>query len=48
MADNSIFDELATHIRAELPVALATVVEGPSVGAKLLVTLDDSLSLIHI
>ena len=42
MADNSIFDELATHIRAELPVALATVVEGPSVGAKLLVTLDDS------
>ena len=42
MADNSIFEEMAEHIRAESPVALATVVEGPHVGGKLLVTLDAS------
>lgn len=39
-ANVSIFDELATAIRAEKPVALATVVAGPATGAKLLVGPD--------
>jgi len=42
VAQASIFDELASHVRAEEPVALATVVEGPNSGAKLLVNLDGS------
>lgn len=33
----SLYDELAAAIRAEAPVALATVVDGPGRGAKLLV-----------
>ena len=33
----SVFDELAADIRAEQPVALATVVDGPGLGGKLLV-----------
>ena len=33
----SLFDELATAIKAEEPVGLATVVSGPGVGKKLLV-----------
>jgi xanthine dehydrogenase accessory factor len=33
----SIFDQYAALLRAESPVALATVIEGPNVGAKLLV-----------
>jgi xanthine dehydrogenase accessory factor len=33
----SLFDELAAALRAEEPVALATVVDGPGLGAKLLV-----------
>jgi xanthine dehydrogenase accessory factor len=36
----TIFDVLAERMRAEVPVALATVVEGPHVGAKLLVAPD--------
>jgi xanthine dehydrogenase accessory factor len=36
----SIYDTLAAAIRAEQPVALITVVEGPHVGAKLLVRPD--------
>lgn len=34
----TLFDELATRLRDELPVALATIIDGPGVGAKLLVT----------
>ncbi|MDJ0767738.1 MAG: XdhC/CoxI family protein [Ilumatobacter sp.] len=37
---SEIYDALSTAIRAEAPVALATVIEGPSVGAKLLVRQD--------
>ena len=33
----TLFDELASALRAEQPVALATVVSGPGVGGKLLV-----------
>jgi xanthine dehydrogenase accessory factor len=33
----SLYDELAVAVRAEAPVALATVVAGPGVGGKLLV-----------
>src|SRR6476659_433247 len=33
----SMYERLAARIRAEAPVALATVVDGPNVGAKLLV-----------
>ena len=36
----SLFDELHAAISAETPVALATVIEGPDVGAKLLVSPD--------
>ena len=32
-----IFEELRDHLRAERPVALATVIDGASPGAKLLV-----------
>ena len=35
-----VYDILAARIRAEAPVALATVIDGPSVGAKLLVEPD--------
>jgi xanthine dehydrogenase accessory factor len=35
-----VFDALATALRADRPVALATVVEGPHLGAKLLVEPD--------
>lgn len=34
----SLYDELARKLRAEEPVALASVIEGPGVGAKILVT----------
>lgn len=37
MTDRSIFDQYEALLRAESPVALATVIEGPNVGAKLLV-----------
>ena len=37
-----IYDELAGAVRAQVPVALATVVSGPGVGAKLLVRNDAS------
>ena len=33
----SLYDELAAALRTDLPVALATVIEGPGEGAKLLV-----------
>jgi len=36
--ETPLFDKLRTAIRAEAPVALATVIEGPGIGAKLLVT----------
>ena len=36
----TIFDEMSGRIRAEEPVALATVVDGPGVGGKLLVVPD--------
>jgi xanthine dehydrogenase accessory factor len=36
-----IYEELARRIRASEPVALATVIDGPSRGAKLLVSRDD-------
>ena len=34
----SIYDDLQAHLRADQPVALATVIDGPNVGAKLVVT----------
>lgn len=37
----SIFDTLRDRLRADEPVALATVIEGEHIGAKLLVTPDD-------
>src|SRR5918994_1034258 len=37
----TIYERLASRIRTEQPVALATVVQGPSVGAKLLVAPGD-------
>jgi xanthine dehydrogenase accessory factor len=37
----ALYDELAAAVRAERPVALATVIEGPGAGAKLLVSPDD-------
>ena len=36
----TIYAELATRIRAQSPVALATVIDGPHVGSKLLVEPD--------
>jgi xanthine dehydrogenase accessory factor len=38
-----IYETLAERLRAQQPVALATVVDGPGVGGKLLVTPDDGL-----
>lgn len=35
-----IFETYAEHLRSHRPVALATVIDGPHVGAKLLVTVD--------
>jgi len=40
--DASVFDRYAAALRAEMPVALATVIDGPNVGAKLLVAPDDA------
>lgn len=40
MIDSPIFERYAQLIAAEEPVALATVIDGPNVGAKLLVTTD--------
>ena len=37
----SLFELLEARLRAQLPVALATIVDGPGVGGKLLVTPDD-------
>ncbi|MGI9600748.1 MAG: XdhC family protein [Acidimicrobiales bacterium] len=37
MSDTPIFDELRSALAAEQPVALATVVDGPNLGAKMLV-----------
>ncbi|MEZ5167068.1 MAG: XdhC family protein [Acidimicrobiales bacterium] len=36
----TVYDALRDAIRAEYPVALATMIDGPSVGAKLLVRPD--------
>jgi xanthine dehydrogenase accessory factor len=36
----SLSDELAARLRAEVPVALATVVDGPRIGTKLLISPD--------
>jgi xanthine dehydrogenase accessory factor len=36
-SEPSLFDRYAEHLRAERPVALATVIDGPNVGSKLLV-----------
>ncbi len=38
MVETPLFDQLRIAVRAESPVALATVIEGPQLGAKLLVT----------
>ena len=40
MTGHSLFDRYAELLRARLPVALATVIDGPQVGAKLLVEPD--------
>lgn len=37
MSPVSLYDELQARIRAELPVGMATVIDGPRVGAKLIV-----------
>jgi xanthine dehydrogenase accessory factor len=34
----SLYDQLSEHLRAQRPVALVTVIEGPGLGGKLLVT----------
>jgi xanthine dehydrogenase accessory factor len=34
----SLYEEFRAHVRAQTPVALATIVEGPGVGAKLMVS----------
>lgn len=38
MTETPLFDQLRAALRKESPVALATVIEGPGVGSKLLVT----------
>lgn len=35
-----MYDRLRDHLRRELPVALVTIIDGPGVGSKLLVTTD--------
>jgi xanthine dehydrogenase accessory factor len=40
----SLYDELRQAVRQEVPVALATVIEGPGTGNKLLVWADDARS----
>lgn len=42
MAETPLFEQLRIAIRSESPVALATVIEGPHLGAKLLVTPDST------
>lgn len=42
MSEAPIFEQYAKLIEAEEPVALATVIDGPDIGAKLLVTTDGS------
>ena len=37
----SLYEQFRAHVRAQTPVALATIVEGPGVGAKLMVTRID-------
>jgi xanthine dehydrogenase accessory factor len=37
----TLYETLAEHLRAQRPVALATIIDGPGVGGKLLVTPDD-------
>jgi xanthine dehydrogenase accessory factor len=39
----TLFDRYAQRLRAKSPVALATVIDGPNVGAKLLVEPDDAM-----
>ena len=34
----SLYEEFRAHVLAETPVALATIIEGPGVGAKLMVS----------
>jgi xanthine dehydrogenase accessory factor len=41
--DTPVFDALREALVAERPVALATIVEGPNVGAKLLVRVDQTV-----
>jgi len=41
-AETPIFTQLRDAIRAESPIALATTIEGPGVGSKLLVTPDST------
>lgn len=40
MSDTPLFDELRKALREERPIALATVIEGPALGSKLLVAPD--------
>ena len=37
----TLFDRYAQRLRTKSPVALATVIDGPNVGAKLLIEPDD-------
>jgi xanthine dehydrogenase accessory factor len=40
----TLFDRYADHLRNDVPVALATVIDGPQVGAKLLVEADGDVT----
>ena len=46
MSTTPIFDELRDALRAETPVALATVTDGPNAGAKLLIGSYGTLGVI--
>lgn len=42
LADLDVYPQLAAAVRAGVPVALATVIDGPSAGAALLVGVDEA------
>ena len=43
MTVNSVYEQLRDHIRSEVPVGLVTVIDGPNVGAKLLIEADGTV-----
>jgi len=42
----SLYEEFRAHVRAETPVSLATIVDGPGVGAKLMVARVDGVEVV--